>query len=370
MKIESSFSSAKSLDVAVRETRSALAHVSPVCVVYFASPAYDPESMARAMKEAFPAARTLGCTTSGEIGRGRMLKQSLVALAMGEDVLEKVDIQVVERLKDRTAVEEAFLGFEKEFGQPMRDVDFQRHVGLVLVDGLSGAEERLMQKVGDLTDVRFVGGSAGDDLKFAATHVFADGRALRDAAVLALLRPRVKFDILKTQSFRATEKRLVATRTLEAAREVVEFNGKPAAEAYAEAVGVEAKEAANHFMHNPVGLMVDGEPYVRSPQRLKGSSMVFYCNVLQGMELRLLEGKDIVADTRAALEQKKKEMGGMTGIINFHCILRTLELEKNGQAEAYGALFSDVPSVGFSTYGEEYVGHINQTSTMLLLGKA
>jgi len=43
------------------------------------------------------------------------------------------------------------------------------------------------------------------------------------------------------------------------------------------------------------------------------------------------------------------------------------ELQSTEQSCAYGELFTDVPTVGFSTYGEEYLGHINQTATMLLL---
>lgn len=34
--------------------------------------------------------------------------------------------------------------------------------------------------------------------------------------------------------------------------------------------------------------------------------------------------------------------------------------------EAYGKIFSDIPTVGVSTYGEEFIGHTNQTATMLV----
>ena len=120
-------------------------------------------------------------------------------------------------------------------------------------------------------------------------------------------------------------------------------------------------------MHNPLGLMIDGEPYVRSPQQIKAGTMSFYCSINEGMELTLLESMDIVEDTARALAKVRKELGGISGVINFNCILRTLELEQKGLTGEYGALFADVPTVGFSTYGEQFIGHINQTATMLVL---
>ena len=32
----------------------------------------------------------------------------------------------------------------------------------------------------------------------------------------------------------------------------------------------------------------------------------------------------------------------------------------------YGEIFKDVPTIGFSTYGEQFIGHMNQTSAMLV----
>jgi hypothetical protein len=240
---------------------------------------------------------------------------------------------------------------------------------LILVDGLSGAEEKLMDTIGNLTDMTFIGGSAGDDLKFKQTWVHADGEVYSDAAILAVMQPTQGFDILKTQSFKVLDKTLTATKVDEAARTVVEFdNGMSAAEAYANALNVPVDKAAEHFMDHPLGLMVGDEPYVRSPQQIVDQKMVFYCGIKSGMELKVLETLDIVADTRQALADKVAELGSApAGIINFHCILRTLELINKQQEAAYGALFADIPTVGFSTYGEEYIGHINQTSTMLLI---
>ena len=120
------------------------------------------------------------------------------------------------------------------------------------------------------------------------------------------------------------------------------------------------------MMADPFRIMIGAEPYVRSPQQSQGKSMVFYCNIKQGMELHILESKNIVKDTSEVIQLKKKNLGNISGLINFHCILRTLELEHHGQMDDYGRIFADIPTIGFSTYGEAYLGHVNQTSTMLL----
>jgi hypothetical protein len=222
-----------------------------------------------------------------------------------------------------------------------------------------------MEKLGDSTDVFFVGGSAGDDMKFVATHVCAGGKACTDSAVLVLLRLRRGFTIVKTQSFRRFGRSLTATAVDEARRTVIEFNHQPALNAYAEALGVRPEEAAGHFFEHPLGLMVDGEPFVRSPQKAEDGSIVFYCHIKQGMELEVLEATDIVADTRQAIEEQAA-LGPIAGLIDFQCILRTLQLRQENRCDQYGAIFGGIPNVGFSTYGEAYLGHLNQTSTMLL----
>ena len=93
----------------------------------------------------------------------------------------------------------------------------------------------------------------------------------------------------------------MATEVKASERKVIAFNHKPAAVAYAEAVGTTVDKADQFFMSNPVGLCIDDEPYVRSPQRLEDEAMHFYCNVMEGMEMTLLESSDIVEDTRKAV---------------------------------------------------------------------
>ena len=360
-------SQAETVKDAVSEIKTAIMVVQPKMILYFASSRYDPQDLAQRMKDAFSPACVFGCSTAGELANTRMLKNSVVAMAMNANIIEDIKVATIKDLQHTDGVNRAFAEFEQHFKIPMRDLDFQKYVGIVLFDGLSGAEEQTMETIGDLTRVLFIGGSAGDDQKFVATQVSANGKAYSNAAVLALLKPSVKFDFIKTQSFRALDKHLVPTKINEKTREVCEFDGKPAVDAYAEAVGCTRNEVSAHFMVNPLGLVVGHDDiYVRSPFRAEGDSLYLFCHVDAGMGLALLESTNIIVDTKVAVERKKIELGRISAIINFHCILRTLELEQKHQTEEYGRIFSGIPTIGFSTYGEEFIGHINQTSTMLV----
>lgn len=369
MSIQTAYSSLDSPAEAVAAVKKQLGSEPLKLLLFFASTHYDPTVLAQAINDEFPTTLHIGCTTAGEITSGLMLEKSLVVMAFGTNALADVSIQLVSEPANPASVAQALKNFEQHFNEPIATLDVDRYVGLVLVDGMSGAEETLMERLGDATDVLFVGGSAGDDLAFKATWVFSGGRAHANAAVLAILRPTGRFGFIKTQSFITLPKKLVATQVDEPNRRVLEFDGKPAAVAYAEALSVSVADASEQFMRNPVGLMAGDEPFVRSPQRFDGNAMVFYCNVKEGMELSLLESRDIVEDTTRAIETKQKEFGAFSAIVNFNCILRTLELKATGQMEAYGKIFAGVPTIGFSTYGEEFLGHINQTATMLVFAR-
>lgn len=366
--IKTAFSKQISTEACVREIQQQLAAMEPAMVIFFSSMQHAPDAISRHMHAGFPKAQVFGCSTAGEITSGHMLSGAVVAMAFSAEAAQDLKIEVIRDLRQRSTIEQAFHNFETHFGQPVGAMDPSRYVGILLIDGLAGTEEKFIETLGDLTNVPFIGGSAGDDLQFSATHVYAHGTCYTNAAILALLKPGIEFSFIKTQSFRFLGKTLRVTKADETNREVLQFNDKPAAVAYAEAIGVPVSEISQHFMRNPIGLVVDGEPYVRSPQRIKGDTMFFYCGVKEGMKLSLLESTDMIGDTRQAIAQAQKKHGNISGIINFDCILRTLDLRQKNLCEDYGKLFADIPTVGFSTYGEQYIGHINQTSTMLVFG--
>jgi hypothetical protein len=357
-----------SVPEAVAELKSQLKDFNPGLILFFASSSYPAQEISKAMKGGFSQADVIGCSTSGEIASGKMFDNGISGLAFSKNAIADLKIEVCCNIcSDKNPVSCAFDSFEKHFGKSMADLDPSKYIGIVLIDGISGQEEVINDKIGNLTNINFIGGSAGDDLKFRNTYVYHNGEVYTEAALLAVLKPTGKFSILKTQSFKSTGKVLKVTRTNEKNREIIELNGKPAVKAYAEALNVPEEKLSDHLFKNPLGLMFsETEPFVRSPRVIEKDSVLFYCSVKEGMELNLLNSTDIIKDTAKALEEKKKELGGISAIVNFNCILRTLDLKQQNRTQEYADLFKSVPTAGFSTYGESYIGHINQTATMLV----
>jgi len=109
----------------------------------------------------------------------------------------------------------------------------------MLIDGMSVREEPVTHALQyALGKIPLFGGSAGDDLNFAKTHVYCDGRFHSDSTVLILVNTSLPFKIFKTQHFVSTDERLVVTEAGPARRSVNEINGLPAAAEYARLIGV------------------------------------------------------------------------------------------------------------------------------------
>ena len=364
MSVKTAYSQQESVPGVIDEIKKQAGNIKGRLVVFFASSRYDLDKVGKSLEQAYPQADVIGCSTSGEIVSGKVLKNSVVAGIMDGDTIADVSVAVIDGIKERADIGDSLAPIEKHFDKNLSGMDMDKFVGMVLFDGLSGAEEKIMDKLGNMSDLVFVGGSAGDDLAFKQTLIYAGGKARSNVAAIAMIKTKNGYEIIKTQSFKQLDKVLVADEVDEAARTVIKFDGLNAGESYARAAGVPVSQVADKFMSNPLGLMVGGEPFVRSPQQLKDDgSIVFYCNIKKDMGLSLLQSGNIIDDTKKALANTKNA----AGIINFNCILRTLELEAKGQTEDYGKLFTGVPTVGFSTYGEAYLGHINQTATMLVL---
>ncbi|PGK51448.1 hypothetical protein CN918_27025 [Priestia megaterium] len=369
MSVKVVFSTKKDESSAVKDINEQLHGYNSKLIVYFVSCFFDIQRVAHLMEHQFPTSEVVGCSSGDEMVTGKQLTHSFVAMAFDESIVEDVKVEFVRDLKINVGpgVEEAFKGFESYYGTPANELSYKDYVGLVLVDGNTHVEEAFIEKISGITNVLFVGGSSSDDWKFGPTVVCAKGEALENAAAMVLVKPKVGFEIVKTQSLKTLGKKMVATKVDLEERAVLEFDGRPAVEVYAEHVGVPVEEANKQYSKHPLGIVADSEIFVRSPyQAMKNGGMKLASSILEGMEVELLEATNIVEETKEVLEHIENPLA----LVQFNCALRAMELAQTGQMNEYINLFSSIPNIGFTCYGEFYLGHMNQTSTMLIFKKS
>ncbi len=368
--IKSAFSSKVTEEDAVLDIKSQLNLEGVKLMIFFASPIFNQQKIANLMQENFSDCIVIGCSTAGELTSGKILKKSVVAMAINSNIIQDVKVEVIENMKENIILESAFISFEKYYNESLYLMDTTKYVGITLIDGLSMKEEKIMDLIGNRTDIFFVGGSAGANGMFERTYVYANGNVYTDAAIITMIKisDNAEFSVIKTQSFEVLDKVLVANKVNEEKRQVIEFNNRPAVLEYKDAVNADSTEkVSNYFMSNPLGLIVgEDNIFVRCPQQINGTSMSFYCNILEGMEVALLRATNIIDDTRDAIQSNIDKFGNIDGIISFHCIHRMSELERLDLIQDYAEIFANIPTIGFSAYGEQFIGHMNQTTAMLI----
>jgi hypothetical protein len=365
-------SAADAVRAIAEEVRTGLRGRRAAAVVWFASSQYDPAALAGPLAGAFAEAQVIGCSTAGEFTDRGTGTGGISAVAFPEGMFVRVVATLAELDGDvATGTDAAVAAVERTLG-PLRGLDPARHLGLVLIDGMHGDEERVNERLGNaapLLDI--VGGSAGDDLEFRGTWVAVGDRVSRHGAAFLVAETGVPSRVVKTCSFTPSGRTLRITKADVASRTVLEFDGRPAAEAYAQAVGVSPDRIdGSVFMSHPVGLMIDGVPWIRSPQAATPEGHLrFYAQILEGMDVEVMDSGDLVGETAATVEEAVRSLGGRSGGgVMFNCILRRLEIDAKGLAEPFVDAFKGAPVAGFHTYGETWLGHVNQTLTGVIFG--
>ena len=121
--------------------------------------------------------------------------------------------------------------------------DKEKMFGFLMIDGLSVFEELIISSIYSRFDgISIIGGGAGDDLRFANTNIYSDGRFVRNAAVFTLFETTLPFYVFNTHHLKPTEKKLVITGADPSRRIVTEINAEPAASEFARILGLTVKD--------------------------------------------------------------------------------------------------------------------------------
>ena len=358
---------------AVAQLRDQLDQPDLALVLFFCSPTYDIDLIAQAMAQAFPGVLTLGCTTAGEITPEGYRTGSLTGLSMSRAVC-RAEAFHIEPLSEFAftdgldAVRAAMARMTAAEGP-----DFaSRTFAMLMIDGMSGAEDSVLSALhAGLGEIPLFGGSAGDDLAFARTWIYKDGRFRNDVAALVLVHTPFPFRVFKTQHFIGSDTKMVITAADPLRRVVTEINAEPAAREFARMVGLDIRELTPMiFATHPVVVRVGGADYVRSIQKVNpDGSLSFFCAIDEGLVLSVARAVDPFDNLAQVFSDIEAEIGPPQMIIGCECVLRSLELERTQMKQRVGDLLIANNVVGFNTYGEQFNAmHVNQTFTGVALG--
>jgi hypothetical protein len=356
MKIEqSNWTSAKGWFSAQTATNNSF---SPQFVLVFSSGAIlKDESVIGNIKDKYPNAILIGCSTSGEIS-GSNVRDNSIALTAVE--LEKTAIKHVSiSIDDYSDSYNCGKSLVEKF-----DKNGLKHVFL-LSDGLNVNGSELVKGLRDTLPkgVAVTGGLAGDAADFNETNVIGDNGAAGSKIISAI---GFYGDSLHVGygSFGGWDSfGLDRTVTKSENNVLYEIDGVPALELYKSFLGDKADELPGSGLLFPLSLRTktDEAPVVRTILAVDESnqSITFAGDLPEGSSIRLMKANidRLVSGSVKAAETSILPLNGVEPdlAILISCVGRKLVLKQMVEEEveaAMGILGKDTTVTGFYSYGE------------------
>lgn len=371
--VRSTVSYSQQPEIAAKELRESLANTGLGFVLFFCSAEYDLVTLGQMLDKEFGEIPVVGCTTAGELTPDGYGQGCITAIGFCDQNFSITSqlIQEIEHfsfLDAQNLVSELLDECKVKGIAPVKGHTF----ALTLLDGLASLEERVLAALNSaFGSIPNFGGSAGDDEHLAYTHVYFRGQFHNNAAVIVLVNTYCDFEVFTTHHMNPLDNKLVVTKADCEQRRVYEFNAEPAADAYADAVGVPVEELNSLiFALKPIGVKIGEDYYLRSIQRVhEDKSLTFYCAIENGIVLTALEPGDMLADLENIFKRQREKVGEPQITIGCDCFLRRLEAEHLGIKDDASKFLKKHKVIGFNTYGEQIGGmHINQTFTGVSIG--
>jgi hypothetical protein len=367
-------SNATDVELVAQELARQLIHPHLGFVLFFCSAEYDLHRLGESLDQYFGGIKLVGCTSAGEITAEGYDRGCVSAIGFDHrsfsiasaliDEMERFSLidaqQLVERLVSDCRNNEL--------------ASIKGHsFALTLLDGLSSREEVVLGALSAaLGSIPHFGGSAGDDNHLTHTHVYYNGEFHTGAAVVVLFNTWLDFEVFSTHHILPRTEKLVVTRADSTSRTVYELNAAPAAQEYAQLIGVPLSEL-NHrlFAAHPLAVRIGGQYYVRSIQRVNDDlSLTFYCAVENGIVLTAMQPGPLLPDLQSVFDGLRERLGPLLLTIGCDCFLRRMEIEGRDGVDAISDFLRSQKVIGFNTYGEQFNGmHINQTFTGVAIGR-
>jgi hypothetical protein len=359
-----------------------LGGVTPKLAVLFASREHDHAALNQALRERLPKeTRLIGATTAGEIDNDGIHSGSAVLGVMTGDFDVGLGLGRGLSIDAVSAGETAVKLACDDLGVRPANLDSRQYVGVVIDDGFQfKKEEFLLGMMEQNQDLILVGGGAGDhaaDFFKRSALIHVDGEVTNDAVLVALFKTDAPWAALRSHCYQPTGETLRITKVDSSHTRALEIDGKPAAQRYAEIIGVKVVDELEFgkprgFAVRPTAAKVGREYFIRAPWKPLEDGSILFANLLEeGSELEIMQVGDIAEATREFFVQElPRRVPSPQAALMFHCEGRIWFAAALGKLDDLARTFQAAPScVGLNVSFEIYCGfHINTTLTTLVLG--
>lgn len=382
--LETTVSTATSAKEIADELLAGLSGGQPKLVTVFASADRDQAALARELRGRLPReTRLLTSSTSAPISRTGNRRGAVVLSALSGDLEVGLGMGTGLSVDAVAAGASATAKAASQLGARAEDLDLRSTVGLVIDDGPAMKKEELLLGVLDANPgLSLVGGGASDmnppGMPSEAV-VGVDGDVARDGVVVALIKTRAKWAALRHHAYRPTGDRIVITKVDDTYSRALEIDGKPAAKAYADLLGVDDPSELEFgkprgFAVRPTAMRVGKEYFLRAPwSPLPDGSILFANRITENTELEVMQLGDFGAAASAFLQEElPARVGGRaTAALYFNCMGRYFMAEGIGASAAIdAAIAGGPPGCGMNVVFELFNGfQINSTLTALAFGE-
>lgn len=358
----------------------------PDALIVFASPQHDFARLLAAVAAACHPRFVVGCSSAGEFITGASGAESASAVAIRAPEMQFGAVLARGLHADYAAAATQMAAAFRGVTSP----DFRFRTALVLTDALAGLADEFVEALTARTagTYQFAGGGAGDDARFARTHVFygvegADIEITTDAAVALEILSNKPLGIgvrhgwqPASQGMRVTEAdgtRLVSLNAIPAVDIVAE---------YAEATGqaFDPADPLPFFLHNVIGIATATGHKLRVPLATHpDGSILCAAEVPEGATVHFMRAStasavDAARDaTRDALRQLGEHPPQIA--LFFDCVATRLRMgqEFGLELDALQEALAGAEFAGFNTYGQiaradgQFSGFHNCTAVVCVL---
>ena len=391
---------------AAQQAMTSISKHSLSAVLVFASVKYDLEEMLRGIHSVVGEVPVLGTTTAGEICNDSLQKSVVVATLASPYLNVRVGVgervsrdwqQAVTQAASTPEIQPFFsLPSQEEVQEPWISgysvwpgLTRQGKAAFALLFSPGNTRQSDSRSYEILEELKrlsrgslpIFGGSSADDWRMEGNYVLLGQQAYPDSVLVAVFETQLRFGIGLAHGFRPGTRRATVTRVQ--GHEVLELDGKPAAEMYAQMLDTPREALAGQHLTLTTGQPA-GTPDIYGQYSINVASYFtsqegvrFSQPVPEGSVLAIMEAdKDtMIAAGREALRKALLRGSLIDPAIAFvfSCALRTRILGERTAEEI--ADMPDVPLVGFYSFGEQGLAddgvnrHNNEVITVLVLGQ-